>query len=92
MTERTTIWIGTREIAAKLDLSIATFRRSIDRLTEKDGFPLPSSHRLKPMTWRRAAVDAWIESQGYTVADLRELPPGKNPGATVHLLRTARAG
>ncbi|MDW3181743.1 hypothetical protein [Roseobacter sp.] len=93
MTPGKSIWIKADEIAQLLDLTTATFRRNVARLTERDGFPLPSSHRLKPITWRRAAVEAWINSQGYSADDLRGVPNGQDPGAAnVHLLRLAEAG
>lgn len=86
------IWIEAGEIAKMLTISRPTFLRSLDRLTEEDGFPLPSPHRLKPMTWRREAVEAWVNNLGYSKDDLQAVPPGPGAGGKVHVLRMAEAG
>ncbi|WP_226778985.1 hypothetical protein [Oceaniglobus trochenteri] len=90
------LWIGAREIAGLLDMSVGAFNRNAPRLIEDEGFPCPSPHRLRPVTWRRSAVLQWIATQGYARADTDAAParPGSSAGAgaTVHLLRLASGG
>ena len=87
-----TEWVGAKEIAHLLNITPATFHRNLTRLTAEEAFPLPSPHRLKPRTWRRQAVENWIDSQGYSRAELAGVPPGTDSGGKVHLLRMAGAG
>ncbi|MEL6809096.1 MAG: hypothetical protein AAFO97_15090 [Pseudomonadota bacterium] len=89
MTGRTSIWIEAREIAQELEITVATFRKNVDRLIERDGFPLPSPHCLKPRKWRRQAFENWLGSQGYSLADLQATPPGQPPASNVHMLKLA---
>lgn len=90
MTGKNSIFINTKEIAADLEISVQTFRTSLPRLIERDGFPLPSPHCLKPKVWRRDAFQRWLDSQCGTAADLQGAAPGQPPASNVHLLNHAR--
>lgn len=65
----------------------ASFLRQRQRLEDEAGFPLPMPTSQRPLRWRRAQVEAWVQSQGRPRAQVpAELPPN-----VFRLLRQARA-
>lgn len=85
-----TVFMSTKEIATALEMTVATLRKNLPRLIERDGFPMPSPHCLKPMKWRRDAFERWLENLSPTADNLRATPPGQAPGTNVHMLQLAR--
>lgn len=64
------------EVAAALDVSEDYLRRHWRRLHETRGFP----HKLNGWVWARANVEAWIATDGKTVAG-ETSPATASPGA-----------
>lgn len=72
--ERNSTFITCNEIAVILGYSNgAAFMRDRRRLQLELDFPLPMPTCMRPLKWRRDAVEAWAEDQG--------LPLGERPSA-----------
>ena len=80
-----------KQIASDLEISVNTFRRNLPRMIERDGFPTPAPHSLKPVVWRRVAYERWRENLCGTIDDLAAAQPGQAPGTSAHLMNLARS-
>lgn len=69
----------------------AGFLRARERL-EAEGFPPPMPTSLRPLIWRRDAVEAWVQAQGLPATDALAMTPEDLPayGGNVRLLSEAR--
>lgn len=65
----------------------AAFLAARRRLERETGFPPPMPTCLRPMKWRRDAVEAWVSLQGQTTQ-----PGPVYAGTNVILLEEARRG
>lgn len=64
------------EVAAALDMSEDYLRRHWRRLHETRGFP----HKLTGWVWARASIEAWIATDGKSVAG-ENTPAAASPAA-----------
>ena len=59
MLDRTAKLYTSKDIAAKLGVTIETFYDTRGRLHAEDGLPAPLT-RHRPYKWDRASIDAWF--------------------------------
>lgn len=82
------IFIGYEDVARRLEISAACFRRQEETLRDQWGFPepMPWTGPNGRTVWRAAQVDAWLAAQPARPT----LDPAALTGTNVTLLEEAR--
>lgn len=84
------LFITADEVAALLELDNASsFLRARQRLEDETGFPTPMPLPLRPLKWRREAVEAWRAAQGLAPAQRLTQDDIRRAGPNVILMAEA---
>lgn len=83
-------FIEKNAVAALIGMtSGAAFMRQRDRLEADCDFPAPMPCSLRPLRWRRSAIEAWADGQGLSKSEAVLIDP-RRFGPNVRLLDEAR--
>lgn len=86
------IMIDATEVAPLIGFTSSdAFLRARDRLERDEAFPLPVPTCLRPLKWRRDAVQAWVAAQGLPAQQMPDRDELRQRGVTLLMEEARRA-